>query len=119
MARPPDGYPDSWGSKRASIAVVAGPDEYAEFSGAGIGGQVIPILPTTGVKLADFAVGGPSASGTYRVVVAGLEPAVVNGVTIPNAQIRVIWLVNATGAQVTDSTDLSDETVSVLVIGPK
>lgn len=119
MKRPLDGFPTSWGSNRVAVARIDGPAAYVQYVAPATGGQLIAALGAAGIKTIDFAIGGVSDDGTHRVEVVQIEASSINGVTVARASMRLKWYVVATGLQVAAAADLSGQTVSVLIIGPK
>lgn len=118
MSRPRDGFPTSWGSNRASVFPVTGPELYAAYTAPSTGGQDVQVSGPSGVKTVDFAIGSVSYSGLYRAEVVQIEASSLNGVTLTRTQLVLKWYVVATGAEA-GAIDLSAETVDILVIGPK
>lgn len=106
-------FPQSFGSKRAQIALLTGPASYTQVSVATppTGGQSLKATDF-GLKFIDFAIGGVSDDGQYEVV---LTPAGA-GVISPGTW-TAIWKVAHTGAEVTGTTNLSARTVRVFLIG--
>lgn len=106
-------FPQSFGSKRAQIALLAGPASYTQVTVASppTGGQLLKAT-NYGLKFIDFAIGGVSDDGQYEVV---LTPAGAGSIS-PGAW-TAIWKVAHTGAEVTGATDLSARTVRVFLIG--
>lgn len=119
MSRPLPGYPDAWGSKRVSVFPVVGPSSYTQYTAPSTGGQNVNISPASGVKVADFAVGGVSKSGLYRADVVQIEAGPVNGQTVVGGRLVLKWYVVATGSEVANAFDLDAETVNLFVVGPK
>lgn len=111
-------YPTSWGNVRASIMRVVGPSSYAAYTAPTTGGQDVQVSGAGGIKTVDFAIGGVSDSGLYRAEVVQIEASTLNGVSLGRTLIILKWYVVATGSEA-GAIDLSAETVSVLVIGPK
>jgi len=114
-----DGYPDSWGAKRASVAEINGPASYTQYTAPTTGGQDVRVGPTFGIKTCDFAVGGVTTDGLHRAEVVQIEAASVNGVTLANAQLVLKWYVVATGSEVAGAVDLSAKVVRLFAVGPK
>ena len=119
MSRPVEGYPDSWGAKRATIFPVTGPASYATYTAPSTGGQDVQVSGPGGVKQADWAQGSVSLSGLYRAEVVQIEASTLNGVPVAGSRIVLKWYVVATGAAVANGVDLSGETVNILVFGQK
>lgn len=124
--RPFDGYPDSFGAKRAAVIPHAGPVLYAAVvpgvaPANATGGDTVEAVEA-GMKYLDFVAGGLSDSGVYRVEAI---PPSRSGYTDNPGQIGVPmttyilrWVVVATGAEAA-AIDLSAEIVRLFVIGPK
>ena len=115
-----EGFPDSWGSKRATVITVTGPASYTVYSGGSTGGQDVQALPSGGVKGIQFAVGGHAASGNFRAEVVQIEASGTPAVA--RTQFILKWIVVATviaDVEVAAAVDLSGETVDVLVIADK
>lgn len=119
MSRPLSGYPDSFGSHRASIFPVTGPASYTQYTAPSTGGQDVQISGPSGVKTVEWAQGSVSLAGTYRAEVVQVESSTLNGVPVANSRIVLKWYVVATGAEVAGAVDLSGQTVNILVFGPK
>jgi len=121
-----NGYPDSFGAKRASVFPHRGPTTYVV-----IDENVAPILAgggdlvyanEAGMKYFDHVMGGSSDSGTYFVQVI---PTTVSGIVAtpgaipqPGTSARLKWLVAATGAEAA-AVDLSAEIVRLFAVGPQ
>lgn len=120
--RPLDGYPTSWGSTRASVAPIAGPTSYAPIvldspPGTPTGGHVIEAVQF-GLTLIDLAFGSLTDSAIYYVRTIPVSPSdTIRGSSQPTY--RLVWYIEATGAEVATGTNLSTEIVRVLAIGPK
>ena len=126
--RPLDGYPDSWGAKRAAVIPHRGPSSYDQ-----VDADTAPLLATggdlveareAGMKLIDFVAGGLSDSGTYRVeciptTVSGIAGDAVQPPAAVGTTYRLRWVVVSTGAQAAEALDLSAEIVRLLLVGPK
>lgn len=121
-----NGYPDSFGGKRASVFPHRGPTSYTVITEG-----VAPALATggdlayateAGMRYFDHAVGGQSDSGKYFVQVL---PTTVSGVILvpgaipqPGTSVRLKWMVATTGAEA-GAVDLSAEIVRLFAIGPQ
>jgi len=116
--RPLDGYPTSIGSSVLTIARIAGPASYAQYTTPSTGGQDVQGLPN-GVKTIDFAIGAVSDDGLHRAEVVQIEASSVNGVSLGRSQLVLKWYVVATGSEVGGAVDLSETIISLLIIGPK
>lgn len=119
MSRPKEGYPDSFGAKRASIFPVNGPASYTQYTAPSTGGQDVVVSGPSGMKMVDFVQGAVTTDGVHRAEVVQYEAATVNGVPVANAQIVLKWYVVATGAEVAGAVDLSTKTVYLLAFGQK
>ena len=106
-------FPQSFGSKRAQIALLTGPASYTQVSVATppTGGQSLKATDF-GLKFIDFAIGGVSDDGQYEVVLTPAGAGVISAGTW-----TAIWKVAHTGAEVTGTTNLSARTVRVFLIG--
>lgn len=106
-------FPQSFGSKRAQVALVVGPASYTQVTTGAppTGGQIIR-ASDYGLKFIDMAWAAVSDDGQYEVV---LTPATA----IATAQQTwiAIWKVAHTGAEATGATNLSARTVRVFLIG--
>lgn len=125
--RPMDGFPDSFGSHRASVFPHAGPASYTQVvegvaPANATGGDEVSATEA-GMKYFDFIASGLTDSGKYRVEVIpqGRSGYVANPSQIgsPAAQFTLRWVVVATGAEVAALVDLSAEIVRLSAIGPK
>lgn len=119
MLRPKEGYPDSFGAKRASVFPVAGPASYAQYTAPTTGGQDVQVSGPSGLKMVDYCLGGITVSGLYRVEVVQIEASTLNGVPVAGSQIVLKWSVVATGAQVAGAVNLSAEIVYLFGFGQK
>jgi len=97
------GFPDTWGQHGVPLIDHKGPSSYVS------GGEVID-APFLGPRIYAFIVGGLTNSGTYRV------DAIYGGTGLRNS-VSLKWTVASTGQEVTSGTNLSSETVRLLVIG--
>ena len=113
------GYPTSWGSSRASVFSVVGLNPYVAYVAPTTGGQLVRIGPSAGVKTIDFVGAAITRDGLYMVAPVHIESAVVNGVALAKAAVRLKWYVVAGGAEVAPGFNLSGSTVDLLVVGPK
>ena len=122
-----DGYPDSFGAKRAAVIPHQGPASYTQLV------EGVTPLPATGgdtvrateagMKYLDFVAGGLSDSGVYRVECV---PPTQSGfvatpqqIGTPQTYYTLRWVVVATGAEAAAELDLDAEIVRLFVIGPK
>ena len=97
------GFPDTWGTHTANPIEHTGPSSYTS------GGYSVP--PSEFMVSAFVWVSSvTSYSGTYRV-----DP--VYGGYGNRSGIKLRWVVVSTGQEVAGTTDLSGETVRLLVIG--
>jgi hypothetical protein len=127
--RPLEGYPTSWGSTRASVAPILGPTSYTQLTvdsppnPVATGGQEIEAV-SFGLKLLDFVIGGLSDSGAYFVravpkAASGVPGSDALATGAAQTTYRLVWYIEATGAEVAAGTNLSLEVVRCLGIGPK
>jgi len=116
-----EGFPDSWGSHRATVIETVGPASYTQYTAPTTGGQDVNVLPQGGVKTVDWAAGSVSADGLHRAEVVQIEASPVLGQTLANSRLVLKWYVVATGAEVAGGVDLSaaGKKVRILVVGPK
>ncbi len=117
MNRPRPGFPDSFGSRRASVFPVTGPNPYTQYTAPATGGQPVQLLGPSGVKIADFVQGAVSRSGLYRAEVVQYVASTILGVDLSRAGIILKWYVVATGSEVAGAFDLSDEIVDLFILG--
>ncbi len=106
-------FPQSFGSKRAQIALLTGPASYTQVTTGSppTGGQSLAAT-NFGLKYIDYAFSGVSDDGQYEVV---LTPTV--SITTGQATWIAIWKVAHTGAEAAGATNLSARTVRVFLIG--
>lgn len=124
-----DGYPTSWGSSRASVFPHAGPASYAVMTyGPVAGGDTVTALPEAGMKFFDDVLNGVTDSGNFLVLAVP-----VNSSEGPTGQqsltYHLRWIALRTAAiggqnqtiftEAIATTDLSDEIVRLLAVGPK
>jgi len=122
-----NGYPDSFGSKRASVFPHQGPASYTQVTpgtapALATGGDLVAAVEA-GMKYFDTVIGGLTDSGTYRVEVI---PTTLSGIVASPGQIpqpgttaRLRWVVVATGAEVAGAVDLDAEIVRLTAFGPQ
>jgi len=123
MPRPLDGFPTSWGSNRASVMGVQGPDSYVQVvpgtaPAVATGGQTIR-ASDFGLKYFDYVSAGLTDTGINRVecIPGDQSNAGPKGACLTYT---LRWVVVATGAEVAGGvTTLATEYVRVLVVGPK
>lgn len=129
--RPLDGYPTSWGSNRSSVAGIQGPTSYTQVTIDSppnpnpTGGQAVPAV-RFGLTKIDFMIGGVSDSGVYFVRAIPTSPsgspsAPTNQIPLGASQstYALQWYIEATGAEVANGTNLSNEVVRCWAVGPK
>jgi len=106
-------FPQSFGSKRAQIALLTGPASYTQVTTGAppTGGQAL-VATNFGLKWIDYAFSGVSDDGQYEVV---FSPATSSNLS-PGTW-TAIWKVAHTGAEVAGATNLSARTVRVFLIG--
>lgn len=122
-----NGFPDSFGAKRASVFPHQGPLSYTQIVEG-----VAPALTTGGdlcyateggMKYIDKAMAGATDSGKYQVNTYVTTPSGViatpGAVPQPGTSVRLKWTVTATGAEVAALTDLSAEIVRMMAFGPQ
>jgi hypothetical protein len=109
-------YPTAFGNRKVTVARVTGPAAYVQYVAPTTGGVNLQAFPE-GVKDIDFALGGPSDSGLYRVEPVYIEASSVQGRTLGRTQVVLKVYVIATGAEAAADLDLDAETFSVLLIG--
>lgn len=108
------GYTDVWGKHGAAIYDHTGPKSYVQWTAPSTGGDIVG-HDRFGLRNIDFIHAiGFTVSGSYFVV-AKLSAG--NGGNLPKA--TLIWYPIATigTTQVAGATDLSGETIRLLVIG--
>lgn len=125
--RPMDGYPDSFGSHRASVFPHVGPSSYTQITegvapALATGGDTVEAIEA-GMKFFEYVSGGLTDSGKFRVECI---PTTLSGVVASQASIpqpsrtyRLRWVVVATGAEVAGAVDLDAEIVRLFAVGPK
>lgn len=97
------GYVDVWGKHAAGPVDHVGPASYST------GGETIT-GSYYGLRSLDYVGGGVSESGTYFV----LGGPTAGGL---RATQKLLWFIASSGAEVGEGTDLSAETVRILVVG--
>lgn len=110
--QPLPGYDTSFGNKKAWVGDHHGPDSYVTggetFSARQLGwGGFDFVVPGNFSQLQNL-----SMSGTYAVGVRFATTAV--GAV---ASVTLVWYVAATGLQVAQGTDLSDEAIRLFALG--
>lgn len=123
MARPLDGYPDSFGSHRASVFPHQGPSSYIPMQPGSP--TAVPIddgdrvqAIEAGMKYFEYVSGGISDDGLYEVVAVPLS-ASQNMPGAPTMTYGLVWYTINTRTQVTEGTDLSGTYVRLFGLGPK
>lgn len=125
--RPMDGYPDSFGSHRASVFPHAGPAAYVQIvegvaPALATGGNLVQAIEA-GMKYFEYLVGGLTDSGKFRVECIPTTPSgiVLQPASIPQPGLtyRLRWVVVATGAEAAADADLDAEIVRLFGVGPK
>ena len=106
-------YPAPPGNKRMTVATVSGPTSYTQVTTGSppTGGQV---LKASDIGLVDFdhAFPGMSDDGQFTA-----WPIFDKNPQIAANQVRLLWKVTATGAQVAGATNLSARTVRICGFG--
>lgn len=97
------GFPDVWGQHSIPLIDHKGPKSYA---------QPGELISTGGEWPRSFAfvIGGLDYSGTWRVDCGYLNSGL-------RSQVRLKWIVAATGQEVANGVNLSGATVRLLVVG--
>ena len=125
--RPMDGYPDSFGSHRASVFPHAGPLAYVQIvegvaPALATGGDTVQAIEA-GMKFFEYVSAGLTDSGKFRVECIPTTPSgvVASQAAIPQPGLtyRLRWVVVATGAQVAADVNLTAEIVRLFGLGPK
>lgn len=123
MARPLDGFPDSFGYNRASVFPHAGPSSYVPMQPGSP--TAVPIddgdrvqAIEAGMKYFSYVAAGLSDDGLYEVVAVPLSPS-QNQVGAPTTTYGLVWYTVNTRTQVTEGTDLSASYVRLFALGPK
>jgi hypothetical protein len=133
--RPFDGYPDSWGSKRASVFPHAGPANYTPLTFNAAGAVVTPgdtIYATeAGLKYFDLVHGGITDDGRFQIQIyrSALLSTSNSSLGPPMATVYARWIALVTGAaggqaqvagnEAVAGTNLSGFTVALEALGPK
>lgn len=125
--RPMDGYPDSFGSHRASTFPHAGPVSYVQIvpgvaPALAAGGDIVQAIEA-GMKYFEWVDAGLTDSGVFRVeaipvTVSGIIAAAAS-IPQPGLTYRLRWVVVATGAEVAAAFNLSAEIIRLQGFGPK
>jgi len=109
---PMDGYTQSFGTKQACVAELAGPSSYPT------GGQEVEAASLGWGGFDAVAVMGLSYSGTYYAHVQYLPvDAAPSGQKPPVQSVKILWYVLATGAEVANTTDIDGEILRLFCIG--
>lgn len=106
---PVSGFPDVWGKHGVPLVDHTGPASYVT-GGETLGTPTYGGSNVLGTRGYTYVSGGMTNSGTYRV-------DCLYGGSGVRSQVKLRWTVVATGAQVAATTNLSAETVRLLVIG--
>lgn len=130
------GYPDSFGSHRASVFPHTGPASYTQVTPGTppvAGGSTVQVGPEAGIKQADYMVGGVTDDGRFFVECIPLTSSVttqasssLSGIPAPTYALRYIARITAAfggqnqvaGTEAIATTDLSGTTVRLLAFGP-
>ena len=97
-----NGYPANLGGKVARVAYIKGPTSYVN----GTGQTIID----SSFRSLDYVCASMTVSGTYNVQA---QPKTAGA----GQTWYLRWFVTATGAEVTNATNLSAETVQFMVVG--
>jgi hypothetical protein len=99
------GFLDTWGIHGVPLVEHKGPSKYTQ------GGETLTCGTNGyfGARAFAFLIGGITYSGTYRV------EAVYGGAGL-RATVKLYWTNVSTGQQVANNTNLSGETVRLLVV---
>lgn len=131
MARPLDGYPDSFGSHRASVFPHAGPASYTQITATAgtvpaTGGDTVQSIEA-GLKYFDYLAAGITDDGAFLVV--ALPVTITNIVGGPSTTYKLWWIsrvsalvggqMQTAGAEAVAATNLSAEIVRLFALGPK
>lgn len=102
------GYTVGWGTRKQSVWEHTGPASYVT------GGESLLAIWIEFIELVWVSPPSPpwTYSGTYSVVV--LYPSGAGGIT---SGVTLKWYVTATGMEVDPGTDLSGETIRLLIQG--
>lgn len=111
------GYPQPIGQKYQTVCVHTGPASYTQVTpGAAPAGGDTFYASEAGLKRVDSLVGSISDNGQYLVV-----PIFTDNVPSPGtgaqAQVKLMWIVAATGAEVAGGVGLSGRTVRMVAQG--
>ncbi len=129
-----NGYPDSFGSKKATIFPHTGPSSYTVVTAGGppvTGGNVVQALEG-GLKNLDFLVGGEDDTGRFFVECIPVTSSVTSQASsslsgIPATTYRLRWIARITaayggqnqtaGLEAVATTNLSGLTVRLFGLG--
>src|SRR6266436_4470511 len=108
-----DGYPQGWGDRYISVVDHKRPASYTQIGIATppTGGDVLTAAEC-GLKFISAVNGGISDDGQFSV-----EASMTAGGGAEVAQVRLLWSVATTGAQVAGATNLSARTIRFWVMG--
>lgn len=126
--RPLDGYPDSFGSQRASAFPHAGPASYSVVTyGPLAGGDTVSNVEA-GMKYIDFMRGMATDSGNFQVIAIPTVSS-IGPVGTQMQTVRLKWVALRTASiggqsqvintEAIAATDLSGEIVRLFAVGPK
>lgn len=109
---PVDGYPQNFGTKHYLVDEFAGPTSYVT------GGQTINASDVGMGTFDYFDAGELSYSGTYYFRVQPLPTSPNPSTQKPGiTQVKVLWIVAATGLEVGPATNLSGEIARFIALG--
>lgn len=129
-----DGYPTSFGDKKASVFPHHGPTSYTTVTvGPLAGGDTVQSGPEGGPEWLDFLAGGVTDSGQFVVLPIPINSSVTSSTGPlsgpPAKTYKLLWMSLVTGAvggqvqtagtPAVATTDLSTQTVRLFGIGPK
>ena len=123
LIRPLDGYPDSFGSHRASVFPHKGPTSYQQMQpGSPVAipvddGDTVEAV-SAGLKYFEYVSAGLTDDGLYEVVAVPLSNSLYNP-GAPQTTYGLVWYTVNTRTQVAYNVDLSGSTVRLFALGPK
>jgi len=121
--RPLDGYPQPFGYSKGSVFPHVGPASYTvvvESSPIHVplaGGDIVYAVEA-GLKLFDYVAMAITDDGQYMIQPIPASRS-DDQVGAPTATYILRWVVLSSGAEVTTTTNLSDQVVRLFALGPK